>query len=243
MLNRPSYPSQAAHPDLQRRQACDSLLSRPEMLRHSAACPRFLADALEESNLPDWKEITSALLAEGVEDLEMAGLLTLEEIKTILQNHKLTATVGRVRKCHKELADAWQRKHLSQSKVECRPNTVLMRSVLRQDAAHVREALAMRMTAESVFSALMLTIAFQAILEPPELDICETRFRITTCLGMRRAYAASWGLCAGFFLCSCLVSLASMQIFLALGSQSHYVAVAAEAYLSKSNTFIGAPAL
>ena len=195
------------------------LLSRPRALSEApSTSPGSLAGVLDAAGLEDAVAIADALSAEGVDHIELAGSLTIEEVKAVLANHQLTATVGRVRLCHKVLVDAAAQMQASEhsSELDPSPSTVLMRSVLRQNTVHVKDTLAMRMTQESVFAALMLTIAFQAILEPPELDACEERFNSTTCLGIRRGYAASWGLCASFFLCSCLVSLASMQIFLAV---------------------------
>ena len=190
------------------------VLSRPRTLSEAPSdTPSSLVGVLELAGLVDSTAIATAFEAEGVDGIELAGSLTLEEVKTVLVNHGLVATVGRVRLCHNALVDAATQKQASDGshELEPSPSTVLMRSMLRQDNVHVKDTLAMRLTQESVFAALMLTIAFQAILEPPELDTCEERFNSTSCLGIRRAYAASWGLCAGFFLCSCLISLASVR--------------------------------
>ncbi|KAL3914269.1 MAG: hypothetical protein SGPRY_007681 [Prymnesium sp.] len=157
-------------------------------------------------------------------------------MKQVFAKNDLGTSVGRIRSCVNALAHAKMRG--SGVQLENSPRTVLMRSVLRQDAEVAREMWAMRLTAESVFAALMLTISFQAIIEPPSLDQCEQEFGSLGCDSLYKAYVMSWGLTTGSFLCSALVSLASMQVFLPVGTV-HFVMIQAESYLSKSNFFIG----
>jgi len=214
---------------------------RPQTLKDSRApsCAT-LTQAMELTGLVDASELAAAFAAEGVTELSLAGALTLDEVRTVLEIHGLQPSVGRVRQCLTALRDAAAASttHESENLLQATPRSVLMRSVLRQEPADVRENLAMRFTAESVFAALMLTVAFEAILSPPDVDLCVEHVNSTSyCGALLSIYASSWSLSAGFFICSSLVSLASMQVFLPVGTV-HFVAVAAEAYLSKSMLFI-----
>jgi len=126
-----------------------------------------------------------------------------------------------VRRCQMALKDAAvaSSKSLAEGLLKPTPRSVLMRSVLRQDPGCVKDTLAMRLTAESVFAALMLTIAFDALLDPPDVDACDSHFNSTGhCERLLGVYAASWSCTAGFFMCSSLVSLALMQVFLPVGT-------------------------
>ncbi|KAL1522462.1 hypothetical protein AB1Y20_017450 [Prymnesium parvum] len=212
-----------------------SLQRLPSSLNRSRSA-KSIEQALQYSGVPEWDLIATALRAEEIGSLDLACLLTIGEVREVLLKHNLSPTVGRVRHCVHAFSVA--SKHACSDELVPSAQTVLMRSLLRQDPERVRETMAMRMTAESVFAALMLTIAFQACIKVPNLDVCIQEFSSDTCIALRRAYAVSWGLTAGFFLCSSLVSLASMQVFLPVGTV-HFVIVAAEAYLTKSNTFIG----
>ncbi|KAL1510919.1 hypothetical protein AB1Y20_005748 [Prymnesium parvum] len=211
-------------------QVPQSLLESRKLLRTT------LQDVLADAGFADSQQLAVAFAAEDVCDLQLAGTLTAEDVANVLSRHALTPTVGRVRRCVHALHAATTACHFPHG-LNPTPASVLMRSVLRQSPGDVKEGWTARLTAESVFSSLMLTIAFDALLNPPSEELCTTEWSSAACESLRTGYLCSWSLATGFFICSALVSLASLQVFLPVGTP-HFVTAVAEEYLSKSNLFI-----
>ena len=197
--------------------------------------PPSLSSLLRDAGFDD--EATKWFEQQDVADVTSASQLSHHELEKIIADR---ATVGRVRLLHQLLsqqAQARARAHMDT--LEPTASSVFGRSMLLMGASELKHANLTRLTSESVFASLMLTIAVGALIESPTVDDCVPNFGQDACERLMEGYVATFGTASAFFLGSCLVTLGAVNFFhnMATSETVHFVTVASELYSSSSFLF------
>lgn len=204
--------------------------------------PPSLSSLLQTAGFEE--EATRWFEQQDVADVTAASQLSHHEIEKIVADR---ATVGRVRLLHQLLSQQAQaRASAHMDTLEPTASSVFGRSMLLMGASELKHANLTRLTSESVFASLMLTIAVGALIESPTADDCVTvgNFGPEACHRLLEAYVATFGTASAFFLGSCLVTLGAVNFFhnVATSETVHFVTVASELYSSSSFLFTALPA-
>ena len=171
--------------------------------------PPSLSALLRDAGFDD--EATKWFEQQDVADVTSASQLSHHELEKIIADR---ATVGRVRLLHQLLsqqAQARARAHMDT--LEPTASSVFGRSMLLMGASELKHANLTRLTSESVFASLMLTIAVGALIESPTVDDCVPNFGQGACERLMEGYVATFGTASAFFLGSCLVTLGAVNFF------------------------------
>ena len=176
--------------------------------------PATLPAALAAAGL---EELVSIFEAQELHTLDLAADLSLDEVRRVLEDGGIKPTVGKVHRVHSALLKAQRESAFGTARSCCNetPQSVYPRSLLDLPPRDLKDAMVTRLTAESIFASLMLTISFTALIEIPTLAECTDEFGHAACDVICQCYVLFWGFAAAFFMGASIVSLGAMQLFTA----------------------------